>query len=279
MPDEEQQTQQRNSEKSTAFVLSVYLLIAGIVLLTLLVGLIPTNMPEIYEGMEDPERIYSNWFYRVEYNPFAPPLYEVHGIKPGLGFYLLLPVVMILLSLSGGTFLISDFQETKRLIYLSWGSYLLPIIVGAIKTIQLIPIDFWAFEHHGINFSIPLGLYPLYTQFFLQLSLLLNKQSFKGWVSFSVKKDEPLHSRIGHYYHLLSTIIFSITYFCTWVGSPIALMIYVHGDAFAVIYITTTSTVACYLGGFIVGEIIPKVISLVKKLLLIIIEPKNATDS
>ncbi|MBD3189793.1 MAG: hypothetical protein GF308_04075 [Candidatus Heimdallarchaeota archaeon] len=279
MVNSEKQGPKTNYERSTAYVMSVYLLIAGVVLLTLLVGLVPGTMPYIYEGSGDPEQIYSNWFYHVEYNyPFGSTTHQLDRMEPNLGFYLLMPVVMTLLGLSGGTVLLTDCQETKQLIFLSWASYLLPAIIGIVKLIQIYPTHFWSTFQGGESFTWPLGFYPLYAHLFLQLALVLNQQSFKDWAVFSLKKKGTSRSRLAQFLRLLSTIIFLLIYVCAWAGPPVILMIS-SSITLLLLYFTVFLAVGLFLLWFMISELVPKMVSLVKKAIIIITESKNITDS
>lgn len=250
----------KRKEWSTGFISSLILLALGVTLLSLLVGFIPAPVPESFEGSGDPEQIYSNWFYHVEYNPFGATTQQLDRMEPGLGFYLLMPVVMILLGVSGGTILLTDFQQTKRLIVLSWGSYLLPAILGIIKFIQLYSIYFWGNE----VFTWSLGFYPVYTHLFLQLALLLNQQSFKDWAAFALEEEEKVTwSQLAHRLET-SAIIFLLIYVCAWAGPPMILLVFPTPLILPLSFFTIIGCTFFFLLWFIVNEL-PKIISKRKK--------------
>jgi hypothetical protein len=108
-------------------------------------------------------------------------------IEPQTGFYIFVPIVMVLLPISGLILLPKKVNDgTRILIYCIWVLYLAVMIVGIVK--ESIMPNGWngvATGYVGL-----LGMFPVVTNFPIQLALLIDKKSFFEWAGFS-KKNFP----------------------------------------------------------------------------------------
>ncbi len=174
---------------SGKFFIAIILSIIGVTILTVMISMVPIA-PMEYTASEDPETIFSNFFYLASYLDTSP--YNIFiGVWPNPVYYVFVFITMIFLVISGCGFLAQNRKETKALIIINWFLYLFPVIAGVIIHVKLIQV---------INdvFALPLAFYPISLNLFLNLSLLNDRETFRHWPR-------------------LVAVFFSISYFLVWI--------------------------------------------------------------
>jgi len=191
--------QDSKKKLSNRFIFSILMLIIGISLLTILIVSIP-KVPRVSLLKSDFDAK-DNFFYDVRsyysnnaiYNEtsgyYDIPGYYLWGVVPNTGFYLFISIAIVFLVLSGSTMLVTSFEETRKLIFASWGLYSIPVVAGIVQTFLLYQLYnvYFSYFDEGQQYTWALGLYPVFMNLLIQITLLLDRKSFIKWSGFSRK--------------------------------------------------------------------------------------------
>ena len=193
------------------FIISILCAIIGVGIITFLIYMIP-DYPSSSSGA--PNNTYDTFFYDIEYDYYSSysSTYRSPHAYAGTGYYILMPIAMIAIAISGLGVLVKDRKEARNLIYINWVLYLIPASM-AIVTGVLSSTYYWDSLQH------PLGFYPIYLCIFVQFSLLLDKSSFLDWAGFS-EKSKVENDRSNFVYRRVISIIFLIIFVYTF-GIPL----------------------------------------------------------
>lgn len=195
---------------SPFLIISITCTIVGVGLIAFLIFMIP-DYPS--SSSVDPSTMYDNFFYDVRYGRHysSGRYYRIYA-APGTGYLLIMPIAMIFIAVSGLGILIKNRIEAKRLIFINWGLYLVPLTMAIVKDVIS---DYYSWD----SLTQPLGLYPIYLCIFLQFSLLLDRNSFLNWAGFS-EESKAENDSFSLTYRKVIAIIFLIIFVYT-LGIPI----------------------------------------------------------
>ena len=117
------------------FMISIVFAIIGVGIITFLIYMIP-DYPN--SSSVDPSTIYDTFFYNVKYVYRSGSSSNYFGriyAAPGTGYLLLMPIAMLFIAISGLGILLRNRKETKRLIFINWGLYLIPATMAIVKDV------------------------------------------------------------------------------------------------------------------------------------------------
>jgi hypothetical protein len=196
---------------SPFFIISILCAIVGVGILTFLIFKIPNYPRSSFTSRAN--TLYDSFFYDVEYRTSSwSATYYTPRAYPGTGYLILMPFAMILIAISGIGFLVRNRKEAKRMIFINWALYLVPIGMAIAKDVYN-NYDYWD------SLTQPLGFFPVYLCIFLQFSLLLDKNSFLDWAGFS-EKSKVENDRFNFVYRRVISIIFLVIFVYTF-GIPL----------------------------------------------------------
>jgi hypothetical protein len=170
-------------------------------------------------------------------------------ISPQTGFYIFMPLMMVLIIVTGFILLPKRFNQTTK-IFLSciWILYFAALVVGIIKG-SILDRGWDAPVSGYLGF---LGLVPFSLNFFIQLALLLDRKSFLEWAGFSRK---PYPSNVPTVYlriRRVNTGFFLFLYLCFLSGMILA--IYPASSAGSMIFLTVVFLGPLMLLWLLVGD-------------------------
>lgn len=234
---------------SPFFIISIISAIIGIGILTFLIFIIPNyprSAPTSYADIA-----FDNFFYDIQYDSgyYSTTSYWPRAY-PGTGYLILMPVAMITIAISGTGFLVRNRKEAKRLIFINWGLYLVPIGMAIAKDVYS-NYDYWD------SLTQPLGFYPLYLCVFLQFSLLLDKNSFLNWAGFS-EESKVENESFNLIYRRVISIIFLVIF--TYTFSIPLLGPYIQKEHYMVINHVWTA-ISILISWYLFGELIRFLVS------------------
>ncbi len=196
---------------SPFFIISILCAIVGVGILTFLIFMIPNYPRSSFTSSVN--TLYDSFFYDVEYRTSSwSTTYYTPRAFPGTGYLILMPFAMILIAISGIGFLVRNRKEVKRMIFINWALYLVPIGMAIAKDVYS-NYDYWD------SLTQPLGFFPVYLCIFLQFSLLLDNNSFLDWAGFS-EESKAENDRFNLVYRKVISIIFLVI-FTYALGIPI----------------------------------------------------------
>ncbi len=188
---------------SPFFIISILCAIVGVGILTFLIFMIPNYPRSSFTSSAN--TLYDSFFYDVEYRTSSwLTTYYTPRAFPGTGYLILMPFAMILIAISGIGFLVRNRKEAKRMIFINWALYLVPIGMAIAKDVYN-NYDYWD------SLTQPLGFFPVYLCIFLQFSLLLDKNSFLDWAGFS-EESKAENDRFNLVYRRVISIIFLVIF-------------------------------------------------------------------
>jgi len=165
----------------------------------------------------------NNFFYRWYYYTYDTTSY-LRYVKPHIGFYILMPISVLTLTVSGLGVLVRNRDDSKKLVYINWILYLIPIIAGIVmSTIGLLTLKATNQPHIDvIGTPILLSLFYLTPFVFVQGSMYVFSNNFGEWSNFKGGKsfkEKPIKAG-----RLTSAIFFFLIFAWMWFY-PIGLMI------------------------------------------------------
>ncbi len=200
---------------SNKFWISVALQIIATGLLTLLICMTPTTILSRIMGGTDPSG--NNFFYRWDYT-FDIPNWEITRFSPYIGFYILMPIAIVALVVSGFTILTTDKEQSKKLSLINLGLFLIPIIVGYVfgTLISIYNIDVYQYwrNFHGIEFTFLLGIIYFSPFIFILGSMFIEEETFIDWSGFHKKKSPLNRLAIGR---IINAILFFLCFIGMWI--------------------------------------------------------------
>jgi hypothetical protein len=161
---------------------------------------------------------------------------EVVGwhITPQTGFYLFMPIALVLLPLSGLVLLPKGYtRRTKTTFFSLWGLYFATMLVGIIK--GSVMRQGWGPPAGGyLGF---LGLVPFSLNFFIQLALLLDQKSFLKWAGFF--KEETTQVIPNNYRRIrrINAGCFLFLYLCFLSGMAVGIYPFSAGGFFFLVVV------------------------------------------
>ena len=120
------------SNFSERLLLSILCSVVGLGILSLLIFMIP-NINYTNGYITDPDTRFDNFFYDVYDTGYSWSRFRVGA---GLGYYVLMPVAVCLILISGTTILINKNREKVILILSNLALYIVPIVMGWQHPIQ-----------------------------------------------------------------------------------------------------------------------------------------------
>ncbi|MBK5112263.1 MAG: zinc ribbon domain-containing protein [Candidatus Heimdallarchaeota archaeon] len=191
---------------SPAFIFSIIGTIVGVGILVFLIFMIPNcpgNAPTSYA-----DTAFDNYFYDVQYRYSSSSTSRDPIANPNPIYFILMPFAMIAIAFSGIGIFVKNRKEVRRLIFINWALYLVPIGMAIAK-------DVYNKNGYWFNIAQPLGFFPLYLCIFLQFSLLLDKNSFLDWAGFSEKsKNDNVRFHLN--YRRVIAVIFIMIFIYTF---------------------------------------------------------------
>ncbi len=171
---------------SIRFFISLAFSFIGIGLLIFLNSKLRTII-NTHEGSTNPNALYDNYFFDGIYSIFADN-WSLEYTTLNTGFYIVMPIILVLLFLSGSTILAKDTREARIQIFINWFLY----IACAITTFlfYLVKKDDDTIWLQGNPFLWYFAMVPFYFMLALQISLLVEKRTFLRWLTFW-KEEEP----------------------------------------------------------------------------------------
>jgi len=240
---------------SKGFIITIILGILAIGIQCLLIVMIPRLQPRTWSSSQlslDGNNFFYKWEYREDYDTLTMEYeYNIYSFTGYIGFYLLGPVYLVLLFLSGSGILNKNFKETRTLTYLNWGLYLLPIIIYIIEIVSHethLPYVPWKIGD-PLNF---LGFCQLYINLPLQIYLLVKRKTTKEWVKSYWTNEKSAQSKAAVIWSKIYFIIFALHYLAMWV-MPIYIS---HQNIIDVLFIVFGIFFGCLLGWMIIDVIV-----------------------
>ncbi|HUT81850.1 MAG TPA: hypothetical protein VMZ29_11660 [Candidatus Bathyarchaeia archaeon] len=199
------------------FWLSIGLTIIAVGIFTLLIIMVPAlDVRTIVPG----ELTGENYFYTWEYEQYSGAVFQLTGIYPSSGFFIFAPIGAVTLMISGFGLPIWDKNQLKKLIYINWGLYIIPIIATVYTTTQILGSAYtYGFNSQfyitrGIEFSTLLSIFYFTPFIFIQGSMLVEKTTFIEWTGFSRKQGNFKQSlEIGR---IINSVLFLLIFIWMW---------------------------------------------------------------
>ena len=166
---------------SIRFYINLVLSIAAIALLIFLNSQLRAII-NLHHGSNDPNTLYDNYFFDGIYTPWGDDAWTLDSMALNTGFYIVMPIILVLLFVSGSTILAKDNREARIVIFINWFLYL----ANSITTFA------FYFRKTGEN-TLELNgnwnlwyfaLFPFFFMLFMQVSLLVEKRTFLHWLTF-----------------------------------------------------------------------------------------------
>ena len=161
-------------------------------------------------------------------------------------------IITVSIALFSSTFLLKDFENTKKVIVISMISSILPIIAAIISAVRLGTIERLNIFSGWFN-TWYLGFFPFLMNLPLYLTLLLRKESLKSWAGFS-NRSETIHPT-----YLKQRKIASIFFLLVYISNYSVIIIYIiyHYIIWKRSWIVLLPIIL-YLVWWILGELIVK---------------------
>ncbi len=244
---------------SIRFFISMAISFIGIGLLIFLNSKLRTIIGTHFDT-SNPNALYDNYFFDGIYETFADN-WNLEYTRLNTGFYIFMPIILVLLFVSGSTILAKDKREARTLIFINWFLYL----ANAITTFAfyLMKQDDDSILLNG-NYNLWFfAIFPLYFMLAVQLSLLVEKRTFLRWLTFW-KEDEPEYE--GILVIILRAInilfMFAVIVNYSWIPFYLGIAKFELKDPRSIIMLTVPLLIAAWM---IPWLLIKLVVNIVKK--------------
>ncbi|MFW9922492.1 MAG: TM2 domain-containing protein [Candidatus Thorarchaeota archaeon] len=169
-----------------------------------------------------------NFFYNFYYSTHSlywPYYLEINGISPGPGYYIFFIIGII--SLVANAFIMpKEFRKIKITVFTNWFFYFIPLLAAIILQIYSATTYSQNINHINFDYSLSLGLIPIIANVFLQIAILIEKNTFQKWNGLDKNEERLWYKKPAK----INFIVFIVVYILTILGFSLSLFIQSHWD-------------------------------------------------